>query len=463
MTTAALLPEKTRDRFEEAREKLFPPVKNRAVGEVVDALQDNQLMVAEALLQRHLKKKPNDAEALNLMADIARRTKRFEDAEKLLAQCVAIAPERAGYRFNYAIILRLLHKDEGALGELEKLLDADPENPLFRDQKAMVLTSLGRNSEVLALRRNLIAEFPESSDMWLRYADALRDGGLQEECIAAFRKALELTPTHTGAWGSLASLKVYRFSQAEIERMEALTANPELSSDNRIALHHALGKAYGDVKMFGKSFENYARGNALKLLQVDYRTGKLHAHRLACERFFDGRFFAERKGWGCDSRAPIFIVGLPRSGSTLVEQILTSHSAIEGLGERADLDLILMRPLAGRSDQIRSEEFSNGIGVLKSGLVDAYTQIIDEIGPAGFRALGEQLVELEGRSRTTDRPYFTDKTLRNFFYVGLIHLMLPNAKIIDTRRHPLDCGWSCYRSQVPGMHFAFRLGEIGED
>lgn len=463
MTATAALPEKVRDRFEEAREKLFPPVKNRAVGEAVDALQDNQLMLAESLLQRHLKKKPNDAEALNLMADVARRTKRFEDAEKLLAQCVAIAPERAGYRFNYAIILRLLHNDEGALAELEKLVGMDPENPLYRDQKAVVLASLGRNSEALALRRDLIVDFPESSDMWLRYGDALRDEGLQEECIAAFRKALELTPTLSAAWGSLASLKVYRFSQVEIEHMEALARNPELSSDNRIALHHALGKAYGDVNAFGKSFENYAKANAQRRLQIEFRTDKLHAHRLACERFFDARFFAERRGWGSDSRAPIFIVGQPRSGSTLVEQILTSHSAIEGLGERADLDLILMRPLAGRSGDIRSEEFSSGVGVLKSGLVDAYTQIIDELGPAGFRALGEQVLELAGRSRTTDRPYFTDKTLRNFFYVGLIHLMFPNAKIIDTRRHPLDCGWSCFRSQFPGMNFAFRLADIGQD
>ncbi|HEX4160360.1 MAG TPA: sulfotransferase [Rhizomicrobium sp.] len=457
------LASRAHDPFEEAKAKLFPPVKNRTVAEAVDALESNQLAITEALLARYLKKKPRDSEALNLMADIARRAKRYEEAENLLGRCVAIAPDQPGYRYNYAIVLRLLHKEDQAIIQLEKLLAADSKNPLFRDQHATVLTGLGRFAEALVRRRELTADYPESADMWLRYGHALRDEGYQEECVAAFHKTLALAPGNAAAWGSLADLKVYKFSQAEIERMEAASSNPTLSADDRATLHHALGTAHRDVKNYAKSFENYAKGNALRRLKIDFDSDKLGAHRIACERFFDTRFFAERAGWGCQSKGPIFIVGMPRSGSTLLEQILTSHSMIEGLGERADLDLTLLRPLSGTKEDINVHEFANGAAVLKSGLVDAYRRIIDSLDAEGFRTLGEQFLALAGRSKTSARPYFTDKTLRNFFYVGLIHLMLPNAKIIDARRHPLDTGWSCFRSQFPGMNFAFRLADIGKD
>jgi tetratricopeptide (TPR) repeat protein len=451
------------DPFEEAKAKLFPPVKNRAVAEAVDALESNHLAITEALLERYLKKKPRDPEALNLMADIARRAKRYEEAENLLGRCVAIAPDQPGYRYNYAIVLRLLHKEDEALIQLKKLLAADPTNPLFRDQEATVLAGLGRFSEALVRRRELVTDYPGSADMWLRYGHALRDEGYQDECIAAFRKTLALAPGSTAAWGSLADLKVYKFAPTEIESMEAASTNLALSADDRANLHHALGAAHRDVKNYAKSFENYAKGNALRRLKIEFDSDKLGTHRLACERFFDARFFAERADWGCQLRGPIFIVGMPRSGSTLLEQILTSHSMIEGLGERADLDLTLLKPLSSAKEEINVHEFANGAAVLKSGLVDAYTRIIDDLDNEGFRTLGEQFLTLADRSKTTARPYFTDKTLRNFFYVGLIHLMLPNCKIIDARRHPLDTGWSCFRSQFPGMNFAFRLADIGKD
>ncbi len=456
-------PSRARDPFAEAKARLFPPVKNRAVAEAVEALESNHLAITEALLARYLKKKPRDPEALNLMADIARRAKRYEEAENLLAQCVAIAPDQPGYRYNFAIVLRLLHKEDEALVQLGKLLAANPGNLLFRDQEATVLTGLGRFAEALVRRRELVEDYPESADMWLRYGHALRDEGYQEECVAAFQKTLALAPATSAAWGSLADLKVYKFTPAEIERMDAASANPALSADDRATLYHALGTAHRDVKNFAKSFEAYAKGNALRRLKIEFDSDKLGAHRIACERFFDARFFAQRTGWGCQSRGPIFIVGMPRSGSTLLEQILTSHSMIEGLGERADLDMTLLLPLSSVKEDIKVREFANGAAVLKSGLVDAYTRIIDHLDANGFRTLGEQFLAMADRSKTTTRPYFTDKTLRNFFYVGLIHLMLPNAKIIDARRHPLDTGWSCFRSQFPGMNFAFRLADIGKD
>jgi hypothetical protein len=196
---------------------------------------------------------------------------------------------------------------------------------------------------------------------------------------------------------------------------------------------------------------------------MGYDKEKLAVQRRACEAFFTPSFFHERAGWGCAARDPIFIVGLPRSGSTLLEQILSSHSAIEGLGELPDLDNTLVHPLTAFREEIQLDEFANGYAVDKSALVTAYTKLFDRFGADRFRSMGEHYLQMTGVRRNSERPFFTDKALRNFFYVGMIHLMLPHARIVDARRHPLDCGWSCFKSQFPGNNFALRLSDIGED
>ena len=201
----------------------------------------------------------------------------------------------------------------------------------------------------------------------------------------------------------------------------------------------------------------------MRRINVRFDKEMIAAHRKACEAFFTQTFFRERTGWGNPSKGPIFIVGLPRSGSTLIEQILSSHSAIEGLGELADLDTALVRPLAAFREEIQLQEFANGNAVDKSGLLHAYVELLDRFNAAHLQSMGEHYLEITGSRRTTGRPFFTDKTLRNFFYVGLIQLILPNARIIDARRHPLDCGWSCFKSQFLGNHFALRLSDIGND
>ncbi len=461
--SSSSLQQTARDPFEEAKAKLFPPVRDRDLAEAVKALESDQTALAEGLIARRLKKKPQDTEALNMMADIARRAKRFEDAERLLSQCVGLAPDRAAYRYNHAIVLRLLHRYQEALAALDELIKRDPGNPLFRDQRAIVLSWLGRHDEARELRRQLTEALPESADMWLRYAQALRETGFQDECVVAIRKALALAPTLAGCYSTLAALKVYRFSPAETERMEALAADRRLTVTDRTAVHQALGKAYADAGNYAKSFENYAKANAQRRLQTSFDVSSLIAHTAVFEPFFDARFFRERAGWGCPSAAPIFIVGLARSGSTLLEQMLCSHSAIEGLGERADLDIALLQPLLNLKQEIELDRITNGNAVEKSALVETYVRMMDRFDAGQFRLMGEHYLDLAARNRDPGRPFFVDKTLRNFFYVGLIQLILPNAKIIDARRHPLDCGWSCFKSQFPGSNFALRLADIGQD
>jgi len=452
-----------RDPLAEFKEGLLPPPKNRVLGDAADALTNGHTELAQSLVENYLRKKPGDSDALNIKADIARRARRFEEAEALLEQCVKQAPEKVGFRYNYAVVLRHRHKYEQALAQIGELLREYPGNPLFCDQKANILTRAGQHAEAVVFRRKLIEQFPLWPEGWLFYGSALRDVGQHAECVDAYHRALELDPAVSGVYASLASLKVYRFTAAEIEQMENQLKDPRLLSDARVDLHHALGKAYGDIKNYAKSFENYARGNALRRIAAGFDPDRLAAHRRVCEESFSKTFFRQRAGWGSPSRDPIFIVGLPRSGSTLIEQILSSHSAIEGLGELSDLDTALVGPLMEAREEIQFQEVSNGTAVEKSSLVQSYLRLLDRFTSEDFRAIAEHYLKTTATRRTSGRPFFTDKTLRNFFYVGLIQVILPNAKIIDARRHPLDCGWSCFRSQFQGSHFTLRLSDIGKD
>lgn len=462
-TIAAPATKGAQDPIAEAKHRLFPPLRNRTLAEAAEALGAGDLATAEPMVVRFLEKKPGDPDALNLMADIARRSKRFDAAEELLARCVTRFPENLGYRFNYAVILRGLDKYEEALAELDILLKKDPRNPLFREQKAGILRKLDRHDEALAYRGALAEEYPRSPEIWLHYGHSLRNAGLQEQCIAAYRKALELAPSLSAAYGSLADLKVYRFTASEIASMEGQLAAPGLPADERADFCHALGKAHEDEKNYAKSFEHYAKGNALRRLGRQYSAEKLTLQRRACEEFFTEAFFRARNGWGCDASDPIFIVGMPRSGSTLLEQILSSHSAIEGVGELSELDMALVGALAPASEQGEPNEFGTGAAVQKVEVVKAYLGLPDGLENDRLRAVGELYLELTGRRRTTARPFFTDKTLSNHLYLGLIQLALPKAKIIDIRRHPLDCGWSCFKSQfaLGGQPFSHKLSDIG--
>ncbi|HEX4079349.1 MAG TPA: sulfotransferase [Rhizomicrobium sp.] len=433
------------------------------MAQAFDALAAQRVDIARSLVSGVLEKKPRDPDALNLMADIARRSRRFEEAEELLARCLAAAPDRAGYRFNYAVILRRREKLDEALAQLDVLLAADPRNPLYREQKAAVLRQMGRLADALVLRRELAQEFPERPEVWLQFGHALRSVGAGADCVDAYRKAIELSPASSTAYMHLADLKTYHFTATETAAMEAQLLLQGLGADLRAALHFALGKAWGDNKEYAKSFDNFAKGNALRRAGVEFDPERLTAHRLNCEAVFTLDFFRGRTGWGCPSDAPIFLVGMPRSGSTLIEQILSSHSAIEGLGELADLDNVVSQKLSAEEGGRTAHEFwIGGWFEFRSGLIEAFPRAMHRLAAQDFRSMGEEYLKVAGDRCTQRRLFFTDKGLRNFGYVGLIHLVLPNARIIDVRRHPLDCGWSIFKSHFPGgQPFSERLGDIG--
>lgn len=455
--------ESASDPLEAARGKLFPPLRHRTLAEAADALSDDRADIAEPLVARFLARRPKDPDALNLMADIARRTQRLEEAEACLAHCVAAAPDSAGFRFNYAVLLRRLERYEDALAQLDALLASDLGNPLFREQKAAVLRLMGRHDDALACRRALADDYPQWGEAWLQYGHALRSVGLTEPTVEAYRKARDIAPGSAAPYIHLADLKTFRFAPAEIAAMENLLTNPGIPAAERAELHFALGKAHSDENRCAKAFENYAKGNALQRAGVTFDPGGLTAFRRACETLFTTEFFEARQGWGVPSTAPIFIVGMPRSGSTLVEQILSSHSAIEGLGELAKLDQAVGRLLSRQTGGRPPADFRiDGWLEFRKGLSDTLPHVLPRLGPEDFRLLGEDYLTATQRLRHCARPVFSDKGLRNFGYAGLIHLALPQAKIIDMRRHPLDCGWSIFRSHFPGgQPFSTRLADIG--
>jgi tetratricopeptide (TPR) repeat protein len=445
-----------------AAEDRFSRLKTRVLAHAADALSNDRVDIARSLLTEFLARQPDNPDALNLMADIARRGGRFEEAEHLMAQCVERAPDSAPYRFNYAVILRRRDKYEVALAELDRLLSADPHNVLYREQKAIVLRLLGRHAEALDYRRGLVEEFSGSARANLHYAHALRGLGAQEEAIAAYQKVADLAPELTEVFAHLANLKTYRFSEAEIARMEAQLKKGDLPAAGRADLHFALGKAYGDERAYTNSFDNYAKGNALRRIGIDFDPERLTAFRHSCEAVFTEGFFRERSGWGWDSPAPIFIVGMPRSGSTLIEQILSSHSAVEALDESTELDVAVGQEFSRIEGRPPHHFWIGGWFEFRRGLVEAYSRVVSGLSDAEARALGEQYLQLTARRCKLGGPFFTDKALRNFGHTGLIHLVLPRAKIIDARRHPLDCGWSCFRSDFPGgQPFTNRLSDIG--
>ncbi|MBV8798479.1 MAG: sulfotransferase [Alphaproteobacteria bacterium] len=451
------------DPFAAAWRGLFPGLRHRELKDAAAALAENRADAAQAILQRHLEKSPRDAAALNLMAELARQSGAFEEAERLLLLCLQEEPDCAGYRFHYAITVTALKKYEEALAAVDAVLKKEPGNPAVRDWKAKVLSHLERFAEALAYRRELTDEYPQVGTLWISYGNLLRHLGKQEDAVQAYRKASESGEASIAAYMRLADLKTYRFSEAETARMQALSARLDIPAEERANLWFALGAAYGDQKRYAEAFNSCAKANALLRVGTEFDADGLATHRMNCERMLTKDFFRERSGWGNPSRAPIFIVGMPRSGSTLIEQMLSSHSAIEGLGELAELDRTVGRRLALREGGQPEEYRIGGWFEFHGEFVRALSRAMCEWNAEECHAMGEEYLAAAGNGKTSKRPFFTDKGLQNFGYIGLIHLILPNAKIVDARRHPLDCGWSCFKSRFPaGQPFAHRLSDIGK-
>lgn len=415
------------------------------------ALQDNKLAVAEGLLRDHLRQHPTDVAALRMLAEVAGRLGRYADAEALLDRCLELAPSFAAARHNRAIVLTRQNRAIDARAEARRLLDHEPRNPGYRSLMAAIQSQLGEYGECIRLYESVLADYPRQPKVWMSYGHGLKTAGRTGEAIAAYRKATSIAPQLGEAWWSLANLKTFRFEPADLGTMRRQLARQDIAQEDRFHLHFALGKALEDAAQYEDSFTHYAAANRLRHEMIRYDPDQTTGLVRRSRALFTREFLAARAGAGCPARDPVFIVGLPRSGSTLIEQILSSHSQVEGTMELPDIPAMVRavtsgdaRGTAARADRTR------------------YPGVLAELEPARLRALGEEFLERTQVQRKTGAPLFIDKLPNNWQHVGLIHLMLPNARIIDARRHPLSCGFSVFKQHFArGQNFSFRLEDIG--
>lgn len=410
-----------------------------------DAMVAGRFAEADAGLRGRLARQPNDALALWMLADICSRAGRNPEAEDLLARCLALAPGFTSARYAYAMVLNWRNKVEETLAEAERLLSVEPANPLYRHLKASSLLRLGDDPGAAAAYAALLETDPDQPLTQMSYGHALKTIGRQADAVAAYRRALELDPGLGEAWWSLANLKTVKFSDADMAAMEAGLAG-RLADTDRLQLHFALGKAHEDAGRYEAAFGHYAEGNALQRPRVDYVADETTGQMRRTKALLGRTFFTSHAGQGSPRPDPIFILGLPRSGSTLVEQILASHSQVEGTHELPHIPNLAVR-LAGRA---RRE--SEG----------AYPDVLAALAPDEIRALGEEYLERAQIHRKLGRPFFIDKLPNNWIHTGFIHLILPNAKIIDARRHPLGCCFSGYKQHFAvGQAFSYDLTDLG--
>ena len=410
------------------------------------AMVRNDVPNAERLLKKHLLQVPTDVPAIRMLAEVAMRCGRESDAENLLLRCLELAPSFNAARYNYAALLHRRNDSAKALAEIERLLQVDSRNPSYRNLCAVILGRVGEYERSIKIYSDLLEEYPNNAKVWLSFGHVLKTEGLLADSIDAYRRSIALKPDFGEAYWSLANLKTFRFSEADLWEMESRLSVPELADNDRLHFHFALGKAFEDNADYAWSFEHYAAGNEIYRASSGYNP-ELNSIRVSrLKQNFNRAFFAERAGMGCDAPDPIFIVGMPRAGSTLLEQILSSHSAVEGTMELPDI----MSMAKELSEQADAEDVASYAAVLasKSG---------DEL-----RELGEQYIARTRIHRKTDRPYFIDKLPNNFLHIGMIHIVLPNAKIIDARRHPLACCFSNFKQHYAlGQGFTYSLDDIG--
>ena len=400
------------------------------------ALNENRLDVAERILKPYLKDDPFDAKAIRMLAELAGRIGRWRDAENLLRRAVELAPGWTAAKANLALVLGRTGRPAEALELLEDVFEEGPEDLGHWNLKAASLGRVGDFEEAIRLYEGVLERAPGQPRVWVSYGHMLKTVGRLGDGIAAYRRAIALEPTLGEAWWSLANLKTVKFDEPDLDAMAQALAQPLADSD-RLHLDFALGKALHDAGRPDEAFAHYAAGNALRVKSAPYDRTRISGIVDRCIAAFTADAFAGRPG-GCDAPDPIFIVGMPRAGSTLIEQILSSHSLVEGTSELPDLPVLARKP-------------------------GAYPDGVLGVSGQERRSLGEEYLKRAVVQRRTAKPFFIDKLPNNWLFVPFIQLVLPKAKIIDARRHPLGCCLSNFRQQFArGQDFTYDLADLGQ-
>lgn len=428
-----------------ARQSIEAALRNPILIDAALALSEDRLHDAEPLLRGRLREAPTDVAAIRMMAELAARVGRLKDSEALLRRALELAPDFGAARANLATVLYKQNRFPEALEQLNAVLADEGDNPAQQNLKAAALGRIGGYEEAIDLYKELTGRFPDHAKLWMSYGHMLKTVGDQDASIAAYRRALDVEPTLGEVWWSLANLKTFRFSDEEMAAMEAALQAEPLGHEDEFHLHFALGKASEERTAYEPAFAHYQKGNALRSTELRHDPAAISAQVDKVRAKLSAEFLQTREGHGHDAPDPVFIIGMPRAGSTLVEQILASHSMVEGTMELPDVPAMAMRE--ARACEIDGADW-----------IDA----VANMGPADFERLGAEFIERTRIQRKTDKPYFIDKLPNNWTYLGFIRLILPNAKIIDARRHPLDCCFSNFRQHfAKGQAFSYDLEHMG--
>ena len=424
---------------QEARVKALPS----ELVAVTHHLFEGRLLRAEEIARHYLQKHPQDIEGMRLLAQIGIKLGVLDDADFLLESARTFAPDNVQVRLDYIDLLRRRQKFELARDEAEALYARDPDNPMFQSHLAIERMQTGDYDGASELFDRVLAKLPEDPATLTSKGHALKTTGLQDEAVANYRAATSAKPDHGDAWYALANLKTYRFEDSEIDAMVQQLSRRDLAFMDRVHLNFALGKAYEDRKAYEESFGFYDQGNALKRAQTRYSADAMSEELAKQKAVCTPELFEKHEGSGHPAIDPIFILGLPRAGSTLLEQILASHSQVDGTLELPNI-LSLAHRLRGR----------------KAGQ-SRYPATLGELDAAQLAEMGERFIE-DTRVHRQSAPRFIDKMPNNFRHIGLIHLILPNAKIIDARRNPMDCCFSGFKQLfAEGQEFTYGLEEVG--
>jgi tetratricopeptide (TPR) repeat protein len=417
----------------------------RPVVSATNLFAEGEIHAAEQVVREFLQTHGTNVEGMRLLAQIGVKLDILDDAEFLLESVLVFQPNYHAARFEYAGVLAQRHKYAKAREEIRKLLAIEPHDRGYRTAYANACVGLGDHEEALRMYRELLAETPQAAELHLSIAHSLKTIGRQPDAIESYRAAARVQPSFGDAYWSLANLKTYRFTDEEITRMRGEEAAAATSIIDRFHLCFALGKALEDRAEFAESFGYYERGNALKKTQTHYNAEQMERHLRLLPSVLTREFFVARRGVGCQRADPIFIVGLPRAGSTLLEQILASHSQVEGTMELADVPRIVHQLQGRQQDPARPR----------------YPGVLAELTAEQLKHFGEKYLE-DTRVYRSGKPFFIDKMPNNFRHIGLIHLILPNAKIIDARREPMACCFSNFKQlYASGQEFTYGLEEIG--
>jgi tetratricopeptide (TPR) repeat protein len=408
------------------------------------AFDHNRLEAAELHVQRRLRAGTNEIAAFTLLTAIALRHGDDLTEEASLNQILSQAPCDSSAREQLVRLLIRQGRTEQALPLIERLLAAQPGHGDYLLLKMLALQSAERHAESLAIITRLLAEHPDNADFWLIAGNQQRYMGQSCEAVDSYLRAIAIRPGHGMAYWALSNLETYRFASHDLENMQRQLALVSPTGPDRMGLEFALGKSLEGQSEFAASFERYAHGNRLARATFNYDPKATTAFVQRFKATFTDRFFSERADWGHAAPDPIFIVGLPRSGSTLLEQILASHTGAEGTRELPYVPTIA-RELAGAPETAAR-----------------YPENLASLSKSDIEGLAARYLAGARKHRLLGKPRFVDKMHGNFPSLGLIHLMFPRAAIIDCRRHPLGCGFACYKQLFsPGMNFAYDLRELG--